>query len=91
MDIQVVSSLFLLQIIIQSITLASLHTCKRLSRINSLKVQMLGQRQHFYLFTFFREARREYREGLSYTSPGQDGLVMLPWDVSSHAFMFACL
>ena len=88
MDIQVVSSLLLLPIIIQSIKFASLHICKCMSRRNSPKVEMLGQRQFFF---FFRETRGEYREDLNYMFPGLDGLVMLAQDVSSHAFMLACL
>lgn len=54
MDIQVVSSLLLLQIILQSKKFANLHICKYVS-----KVEMLGQRAMPFSFPFFRKAREE--------------------------------
>lgn len=56
MDIQVISSLLLLQITLQQAKFANLHTCKCTSRINAPKLKYWVKEQRFL---FCRKAREE--------------------------------
>lgn len=58
MDVQVVSRLLLLQIILQQAKSANLHTCKCTSRINAPKLKYWVKEECFFIF-FCRKARGE--------------------------------